>query len=101
MLDFKTFETVMENFFSKRFENEAWLNDVESCFGGAWEIILNHNYEEQFIDLLTLVMDDKEDWIRYYIYERNCNWFEIEQDGETIFINSYEKLYHLICGEEF
>ena len=89
MLDFKTFETVMENFFSKRFENEAWLNDVESCFGGAWETILNHNYEEQFIDLLTLVMDDKEDWIRYYIYER------------TIFINSYEKLYHLICGEEF
>ena len=26
---------------------------------------------------------------------------EIEQDGETIFINSYEKLHQLITGEEF
>lgn len=100
-MTFEIFDKIMDKFLDKKCKNEMWLNEVERCLGPAWEPILAHNYEEDFIELLSLVMDDKGGWLAYFIYEKNCNWFEIEQDGDTIYIDSIEKLYHLISGEEF
>ena len=45
-------------------------------------------------------MHDTAEWIEYFIYEKNCKWFEYEVDGETIYVKSYDDLYDLIVGDE-
>lgn len=100
MLSKEKFIEVMNDFISDKMAADDWINDVEKCFGGAWEPILNHNFETNFVSLLSLVMDDIEGWIEYFIYERNCNWFVCEIDGEEKAIDSFEKLYDLIAEKE-
>lgn len=97
-MTFEIFDKVMDKFLNDKCITEMWLNEIESCLGGAWDPIVSHNYENNFVELLTLIVDDKDKWIYYFIYEKNCNWFSIEYKGKTIYINSLEKLYNLIIG---
>ena len=94
------FIEIMNRFIEKRKENEEWLDKVQDCFYGAWEPILNHNYEDLFVETLTIVMDDVDKWIFYFIYEKNCEWFDYEDGGETKTVDSFDKLYDLIVGKE-
>lgn len=95
------FVKVMNGYMKKREENEAWLNDVEKVFSGAWEPIVQHNYEEFFINTLTDVMNDTDEWIKYFIWERDGNWFTCEVNGVEKEINCFAALYDLITGKEF
>lgn len=99
MLSKEKFIEVMNDFISDKMAADDWINDVEKCFGGAWEPILNHNFETNFVSLLSFIMNDTDGWIEYFIYERNCEWFEYVCNGETIFVNSLEKLYNLIVED--
>ena len=45
-------------------------------------------------------MNDTNKWIKYFLYEKNCEWFEYEIDGETMCVKSYDDLYDLIVGDD-
>lgn len=94
------FIEIMKRFIKTRKENEEWLNKVQDCFYGAWEPILNHNYEDIFVESLIAIMDDVDEWISYFIYEKDCQWFDYEDGGETKRIESFGELYDLIVGKE-
>ena len=63
-------------------------------------IIFSINYDiyESYMDLLSQQMNDKSEFIDWYIYE--TNWGEKKMsagyDGEETIIDTYEKLYNLI-----
>ena len=99
-MDKTTFITIMTCFMRKRKENEEWLDKVQDCFYGAWEPILNHNYEDLFVETLVAAMSDTDEWIPYFIYEKDCEWFDYEEGGETKTIDNFGKLYDLIVGKE-
>ena len=100
MLSKEKFVEIMEEFIDNKKAADRWIDKVEDCLGGAWEAILNYNFEINFINLLSLVMDDVEEWIEYFVYERNCEWFDCEIDGEERAIDNLEKLYDLIVEKE-
>ena len=72
-------------------------DDIYEIFGGGdklWDT-LNVNTE---IEILKKAMDDKDEWIEYYIY--NCSWGSVDNDvrinGESVPFRTYEDLYDMI-----
>ena len=53
------------------------------------------------IEILAIAMDDKNEWIDYYVYE--CNWNGKDRvkdsDGNEIPLETYEDLYEMIKGD--
>lgn len=76
-----------------------WVDKLETCFYRAGEDVYEHCFLGEAVELLSDLMDDKEEWINFFIYECDCKWFEYEVDGKTYSINGYEELYNLIVGE--
>ena len=73
-------------------------DDIYEIFGGGdklW-VTLNVNTE---IAILEKAMDDKDEWIEYYIYD--CNWGSVDNDvrinGEPVTFKTYEDLYDMIA----
>ena len=75
-------------------------DDIYEIFGGGdklWDT-LNVNTE---IEILEKAMDDKDEWIEYYIYD--CSWGSVDNDvrinGEPVPFKTYEDLYDMIKRE--
>ena len=75
-------------------------DDIYEIFGGGdklWDT-LNVNTE---IEILEKAMDDKDEWIEYYIYD--CSWGSVDNDvrinGEPVPFKTYEDLYYMIKTE--
>ena len=108
MLTYEQFDKYLCNFIVHREHSEELLNQLEDIFPGAAETFYSHDYQNLFISLFSDVMEDKQEWIKYFIYERNCKWFEIyitagegttSEREEVIQIDSSLKLYNLIIGK--
>ena len=72
-------------------------DDIYNIFGGGdklWDT-LNVNTE---IAILEKAMDDKDEWIEYYIYD--CSWGSVDNDvrinDETVPFRMYDDLYDMI-----
>ena len=107
MLTFEQFEKTMKSYLDQRCENEKWIDKVNEVFHGAWESFYEHDYHTAFLNLFIEVMEDKEGWIPYFLYETGGEWFDVyfhENEGTTneidmvVKIDSYRKLYDLIAG---
>lgn len=96
------FSKYLNAFRDKRAAAEDWLEDVHKAFYGAWEAIMEHDYQELFLQLFTEVMNDTDHWLDYFIYDCEGEWFEVyfDHDGAVyeVEIDSEEKLYNLING---
>lgn len=90
------FKETLEKYIKKRRDFDIWFDKLEEVLRPAPEAIYNHTYEDEFIDLLAHVLNDKYEWLSYFVYERDCNWFSYEFKGEEIEIDSLDKLYDLI-----
>ena len=73
-------------------------DDIYGIFGGGdklWDT-LNVNTE---IEILEKAMNDKDEWIEYYIYD--CNWGSVDNNvrinGEPVTFKTYEDLYDMIA----
>lgn len=97
--DKETFVKIMSKLVDKYKSNEKWINDVDKCLSGALEDIIEHDYFSEVLELLTLMFDDKNEWIDYFIFECECNWFEYYVGQNKYTVNNYEELYDLIAGE--
>ncbi len=107
MLTFEQFEKTMKSYLDQRRENEKWIDKVDEVFHGAWEGFYEHDYHTAFLNLFIEVMEDKEGWISYFLYEAKGEWFDVyfhENEGTdseidtVVKIDSYRKLYDLIAG---
>ena len=105
MISFETFNMIMTDYLTKREEVNEWLTNVDKAFKGAAEEIVNNSYEPLLLSLLTTELNDDDEWLYYFIYEKDCEWFVVylcsgegttEEVEEVITINSLRKLYDLI-----
>ena len=94
------FKKVIKGYIKKRKEFDEWYDKLEEVLRPAPEMILDHSYEDEFIELLMHVMNDKYEWLSYFVYERDCQWFSYEFAGKEIQIDSLDKLYDLITEDE-
>ena len=78
---------------------DEWIDGLERCLPGAFESIMEHSFLDYAISLLGTMVGDKYNWIEYYFFERDLEWFEYKKDGETYEVKSYEDLYDLIVEE--
>ena len=106
MISYELFEKYMMDYVEQQQVNESWADSINAALGvGACEEIYEHNYSNLFLNFLTDVMEDNDEWIYYFVYEKYCNWFEIyfkDNEGTTeevdklVKIDSFRKLYDLI-----
>ena len=89
----------MEELVDRKRKNDEWYMAVNKAFPMACDAIYEHDYEDMIVDMLRDLMDDKEEWIPYFLYESDCCWFEIEVDNVPMMIDSYDDLYHLIARD--
>lgn len=78
---------------------DEWIDGLEKCLPGAFESIMEHSFFDYAISLLGTMVGDKYNWIEYYFFERDLEWFEYKKDGKTCEVKSYEDLYDLIVEE--
>lgn len=65
--------------------------------------IFNLSASDQVTDLLTYIFDDKDEWISYWVYERDFgrNWYEgcaQEKDGSNIDLSTTKRLYDFLVS---
>jgi len=81
-------------------KNEDNLNEAFQRFEPDWNYLCFGRYETLVVNVLKLVMEDKEDWIGYWIYELNCGKDakagSVTIKGKNIPIKTISNLYDLI-----
>ena len=95
----KQFCKCMKLIRAQRDKNEAVLAGLETAFGSrATEYMVEVFSIDRMIKLLIIAMDDKDEWIEYYIYD--CSWGSVDNDvrinGEPVPFKTYEDLYDMI-----
>lgn len=91
------FVSIMKEFVSRREDYMEWIDAVDNVLGGGWEKIMSNSFEDFVPRILKEVLNDTDDWINYFVYERNCHWFSyFPSYGNSVLIDNYEKLYDLI-----
>lgn len=87
----------MKKFVRTKEESDKMISNLYDTFGVPDKLMRNsNNYEDTFLDLLKAAMNDRLEWLDYYVYERGCEWFEYHINNETVKVDSFEKLYELI-----
>lgn len=94
------FHNIMERFIEKYKRSEEWIDKVDAAFPRSFETIYENDFLEIVIDILEQIVNDTNKWIKYFLYEKNCEWFEYEINGETMYVKSYDDLYDLIVGDD-
>lgn len=76
-----------------------WIDGLEEYLPGAFEGIIENNFFEDALTFLGVMVDDKNEWLDYYFFEKKLEWFEYDTiaDGKTHKVESYEELYDLIA----
>ncbi len=90
------FVSFMNRFMGKREEVEEFYQDLDQCFGGIDRVIEN-SYMMEVIDLLVLVLDDKNGWLDWFLFEQDGKFGgKYWCDGQECVLSSYGELYDII-----
>lgn len=97
----KEFTRLIKQLVESRDKIEAFYDKVENALGVEAVIFIleNGNYLNDAIEILKTAVNDKNDWIKYFFFERDAQPFEVEIDGRNVEID-IDNLYKLITGEE-
>lgn len=75
------------------------LKDLSPDFGGLYI----PDFFDLAINILQEAIDDKYDWLMYFVYERDwlkdMNLGDIEVEGKPILIETWEDVYDFITKE--
>jgi len=81
-------------------KDEDNLNEAFKRFEPDFNYISFGRYETIIVDILRLVMNDKADWVGYFLYERNGEFTNkkiiTDKNGKKISFKNYTDLYDLI-----
>lgn len=76
--------------------SEEWIDAVSNLFDAEMSSFYENDMFTVLLNIMIEKLDDKYGWLEYFFFERRCEWFTYEDNGETVCIDSYEKLYDLI-----
>ena len=96
----ETFKKLMTEFIEIR-NAEYKLNEAFKVFEPDFNYVAFSRYATLFISTIEEAMNDKEDWISYWVYELNFGKDAHEEsvkdkDGKSIPIKTIDGLYNLI-----
>ena len=81
-------------------KDEDNLNEAFQKFEPDWNRISFGRYEILVVKALKLAMEDKEEWISYWVYDLNCGKDakknSVTVKGKNIPIKTIDNLYDLI-----
>ena len=81
-------------------ESEKWVNAIADLFDAEMSTYYENEMLKVLLDILIEKLDDEYGWLEYFFFERKCEWFNYEENGEVFLVDSYEKLYDLITGRK-
>jgi len=83
-------------------KNEDELNEVLKKFNPDFNHIYFSRHETLIVDLLKEAMDDKYEWISYFLYERDGKFTTkkiiSDKNGKKIPFDNMDDLYDLITN---
>ena len=69
------FVDAMKKFVRTKEESDKMISNLYDTFGVPDKLMRNSgNYEDTFLNLLKAAMQDRLEWLDYYVYERECEW---------------------------
>lgn len=101
MLSKKEFCKVMEQWeaYAKK---EDDLNTALAAMGSDNYLFLASGMEEIMLTILEKDLNDENEWLAYFVYERNFNRDPqpcvYEEDGAPIPTGNWEEIYDMICS---
>lgn len=87
---------LMSNFVERYLAREDAIDKISSIIDINFEVFYQFDFSEMLVDLLSDVLNDKNGWLAYFVYEMKCHWFYYWEDKRPFYVNSFEKLYDLI-----
>lgn len=95
------FIKIMTEFIRNKRKFDAWYSKLEEVLHPAPDEIYGNSYQDDYIELISYMLNDENEWLEYFVYERDCNWFSYwTNETEEHKVNSLEELYDLITGEK-
>lgn len=95
-LNKEKFCELMSNFVETYLAREKAIDKISSVIDINFEVFYQFDFSEMLADLLSDMLNDKNGWLAYFIYEMKCCWFYYWENEQLLYVNSFEKLYDLI-----
>jgi len=101
-MDYKDFKETLKEFIKIK-EIIEELNVVLKKFEKDFNYICLSRYDNLIVSVLKKAMNDKYNWIEYFLYERNAKFTNkkiiTDKDGKNLPFRNYKDLYNLIKYE--
>jgi len=85
-------------------QDEDNLNKAFKKFEPDWNYLCFVRYETLVVNTLKEAMNDKYDWIGYFLYERYCKFTKKniihDSEGKNLPFRNYDDLYNLIINKK-
>jgi len=92
----------MTELLKKRKKCFEWLDNLEKVFPSSFESIFDWDCFETTIKLVSELLNDKDGWLDYFVFEKNCEFFSYTQKlGDTeveVPVDTLEDLFDLILS---
>lgn len=96
------FVNTMTDLLEKRKKCFEWLDNLEKAFPSSFESIFDWDCFETTIKLISELLNDKDGWLDYFVFEKNCEFFSYTQklgDAEVeVPVDTLEDLFDLILS---
>ena len=96
------FVKTMTELLEKRKKCFEWLDNLEKVFPSSFESIFDWDCFETTIKLISELLNDKDEWLDYFVFEKNCEFFSYTQKlGDTeveVPVDTLEGLFDLILS---
>lgn len=96
------FVKTMTELLEKRKKYFEWLDNLEKVFPSSFESIFGWDCFETTIKLISELLNDKDGWLDYFVFEKNCEFFSYTQKlGDTeieVPVDTLESLFDLILS---
>lgn len=96
------FVNIMTDLLEKRKKCFEWLENLEKVFPSSFESIFEWDCFETTIKIISELLNDKEGWLDYFVFEKDCSFFSYTQKlGDTeveVPVDTLEDLFDLILS---
>ena len=101
-MEYKTFENIL-NRIVKIKQDKVILSKAIRAFEPDCGYIFFTRYETLITDILKEAIEDKDDWIGFFLYEMCCKFSKKtivwDKDDKPIKLRNMKDLYNLICNK--
>ena len=100
-MDKHIFVNAMKGYIDQRKKTDETMEKLYDLFGfGAYELFDNNTYEVLFINTVSDAIDDKAEWLSYFVWECECDFDKfndnITVDSKHPNVKDFSDLYDFI-----